>query len=377
MLMADLNLDGSKEIVVKGNDALNEMMTIVDKDGKIISKWYLPNSNWGGSIQSSPAVGNFDDDPELEIVSAGPSEYAGYVNETWNNTGVIYIYNMDGSVVRGWPVYTEGIEFSSPVVGDINKDGKQEIVIGLMYSSDIFPDTKFGGLYAFDRSGRVLPGWPYEKGYNFWSTPALGDIDNDGDLEISASRLNYETSLLHHNGTLAPGWPQWTAWSDYYSSLIGDVDGDSSLDVVTTAGDGFLSSIDYHGGVYGWDSKGLTLKGFPKVTEVDAQAPAVIDDIDNDGKMELAASSDSDYDLVKGTDKNRGSLYVWELDGKYDKSRLPWPTFMHDNQHTGCYDCTNINIPINKTLVKSMISNPSNINVTGTLTMRIQKQGYG
>jgi subtilisin family serine protease len=359
MLMADVNLDGNKEVVLKGNSESNtdyepnRNILLINNKGIMAKVTDLPNCSWGGSIVSSPAIGNFDDDPEMEIVSADPAPgaggmWAGNQFVGWNNTGVIYIYNLDGSVVKGWPVYTNGVIFSSPVVGDVNNDGKQEIVVGLMYVSEVFPDTRYGGVYVFDRNGNVLQGWPYHKGYNFWSTPALGDLDSDGDLEISVSELGFVTSVLHHTGSLLTGWPMTTTWNDYYSSIMGDVTADSSVDILTTAGNGFYPWLTGHGGVEGWKKEtserdgtirwnGIT--GFPKVTEVNAQAPAVIDDIDKDGKVEIIASSDYDFDATTSKYKLRGSIYVWDTEANYDSSKMPWPTFMHDPQHTGCYDC--------------------------------------
>jgi len=243
---------------------------------------------------------------------------------------------MNGSVVQGWPIYTGGIMFSSPVVGDINNDGNHEIVVGLMYASDIYPDERYGGLYAFDRNGNILPGWPVEKGFEFWSIPSLADFDNDGDLEIAIDELGGKTFLFHHDGTLVAGWPQHTSWSSYYSSIIGDVNGDDSLNILTTAG-GIYSCPYNCGGVYAWNDDGTLIEGFPKVTEVDAQAPATIADIDNDGKIELIASSNWDFDIVNGKEKHKGSIYVWDLDAPYDQLTMHWPMFMHDPQHTGLY----------------------------------------
>jgi hypothetical protein len=77
--------------------------------------------------------------------------------------------------------------------------------------------------------------------------------------------------------------------------------------------------------------------GFPKVTEVDAEASATIADIDNDGKVELIASSNWDEDLGTQQSKLRGSIYVWELNGDYNPLTMHWPTFHHDNQRTGMY----------------------------------------
>ena len=338
LLIADVNNDGYGEIIFKGNDALDRRLLIIDHTGTIIAQWALSEKHWGSSVESSPAVGNFDDDPDLEIVCADPSENAGYNSSSgeWNNEGVIHVYNLDGSEVSGWPKYTDGTIFSSPATGDIDNNGEVEIVVGLQFAGSA-PDYRYGGLYAFDKNGNVLPGWPFEKGWNFGSAPSLADFDEDGDLEIAASRLGFYTYVIHHDGTLALGWPQQTTWNDYYSTIIGDVNNDNIPDVLTTAGDGFYPSIYQHGGVYAWNYDGTPIPGFPKATEVDAQAPATIADIDNDGTVEIIASSDWDHDFETGQDKYRGSLYVWEVDATYNQSTMDWPTFHHDNQRTGLY----------------------------------------
>jgi hypothetical protein len=338
MLCADINLDGYDEIIFKGNDANEVMLSIVDHTGTILSQWQLPDIHWGSSLVATPAVANLDSDPELEIVCGSPSENAGYNSSSgeWINEGYLDVFNLDGSELPGWPKYTDGIIFTSPVIGDINNDGKPEILVGLQYAGNA-PDYRYGGLYAYDAAGNVLPGFPFEKGWNFCSAPSIADFDNDGDLEIVASRLGFYTYVLHHDGTLAAGWPQQTTWNDYYSTIIGDINNDNILDIVTTAGNGFYPSTSNHGGVYAWGYDGTPLPGFPKATEVDAQAPACIADIDNDGNVEIIASSNWDYDWETSQYKFRGSLYIWDIDAAYNPSSMPWWTFHHDNQRTGLY----------------------------------------
>ncbi|MFA5103538.1 MAG: VCBS repeat-containing protein, partial [Candidatus Thermoplasmatota archaeon] len=184
LLIADVNNDGFDEIVFNGNDAVTRYLLIIDQTGTIIAQWVLSEKHWGSSVDSTPALGNFDNDPELEIVCASPSENAGYNSSSgeWINEGVIHMYNIDGSEVPGWPKYTDGVIFSSPATGDIDNDGDDDIIVGLQFAGNA-PDYRYGGLYAFDKNGEVLPGWPFEKGWNFASSPSLADFDGDGDLE--------------------------------------------------------------------------------------------------------------------------------------------------------------------------------------------------
>ena len=390
MLMADLNNDGNKEIIIKELVPLNPLksrkLIILNSHKEIINLWDINDKRWTlfGSPESSPAIGNFDNDADFEIVIADPSEYAGGVWENdifvgFNNLGVITIYNADGSIVEGWPRYTNGVIFSSPIVGDINDDGKDDIILGMTNVTDIFPDEKYGGLYAFDNKGNILSGWPYKLGYHFYSTPALGDINNDGKLEIAASSTRFETSLLYYNGSVMNGWPEYTAWNSWYSDIFADVTGSGQLNILTTAGGIYSCKNAYGsscGGVYAWDSEGHLISGFPKVTEVDADAPLTV--FESKGKINIAASSDWDFDYTKEKLKNRGSVYVWELNnpaGTFSQNKIEWPMFMHDTQHTGFYDYDK-NPPTNETPLPPSLSKIENFGdktINIILPIKIQK----
>lgn len=336
MLATDLNFDGKDEIVVKLSYLSangNFLMIINATNGTLINKWQFPMSTALSDIESTPAVGNFDNDKDLEIVLANPSP-----NATYDNSGTIHVFNTDGSYVPGWPIQTKGFALSSPAVGDVNKDGNNEIVVNLMYFS-LGWEPDFGGIYVFDKNGNILPGWPQLKSYTLWSSPSLGDVDGDGYLEIGASRLyDMMTYLFRHTGELVSGWPQQTSWYDYYSTIIGNVDGDAISDILTTAGDWWYSK----GGVYGWETNGQLIAGFPKPTEVAAQAPATITDIDNDGQVEIITSSDWDFDGENG--KVRGSVYIWGLPANFDIKTMHWPTFHHDEQRTGLSSNSSVNL---------------------------------
>ncbi len=348
--LEDLDLDGDLEIIYFEQEG--GFAAVFSNDGNILPGWPVDiKCSGGGGIVSHPAVGNFDEDPELEFVIGNPSPDAGYNRETgeWDNTGIIHVFNMDGTEVDGWPVETEGFIYSSPALGDVDNDGHNDIVIGTMYFSNVFPDYNYGGIYVFHRNGSVMDGWPFQKGYNFWSSPALVDFNDDGYLEIAESRLGFVTYLLDYRGRVLDNWPRYTTWNDYSSSIAGDVNGDGQTDILTTAGNGF--SFIHGGGVYAWDMDGNLLEGFPKFTDADAQAAALISDLDNNGEVEIVASSDWDYDFVNNIEKLRGSIYVWDTGDVYDDKSMEWPQFHHDYQYTGLYgkNISELPPPPNKT----------------------------
>ena len=175
-----------------------------------------------------------------------------------------------------------------------------------------------------------------------------GDINNDGFPEIVVSTMDDnwfdwnrpKTYIFDFQGNILPGWPQETIWNDYHSPAIGDVNCDGSLDVVVSAGNGIMTPDGKQpglGGVYAWNIDGSMINGFPKVTEVDAQASPSIADIDNDGIVEVVASSMYDMDIETEGRKQRSSIYVWEVGSPFNVSSLEWPMYSHDSGYSGRY----------------------------------------
>lgn len=330
----DLDNDGVKEIIVLENATFEKRQLTIIKNAKIFSRFDVEDSYWGNlnEVYSNAAVGNFDNDSDLEIVVAGPSANSGYDwgKGEWNLEGMIAVYNIDGSMVDGWPKTVDDNIWSSPSIGDINNDGYFEIAIG----TDV-------GMYVFNKNGIVLPGWPLVKGSSVWTSPALADIDNDGYLEISFSKTGGvgHTYLADYSGNVLPGWPQKTPWVDIYSTNIADVNNDNSLDIITV--------VDSN--IYAWGSDGAPLNGFPKIIESSffGNNGVSVSDIDNDGKLELIASSNCDYNEQTGMTKHRGTVYVWDLKSGYNAKSMPWPTFQHDEQRTGNSPTGNTERPIN------------------------------
>ena len=188
----------------------------------------------------------------------------------------------------------------------------------------------WGTIYVIENTGEIRFSKNVLNSRGVLESPALADIDNDGNLEIATSFLDSSGAYIYdHNGNVLPNWPQFSGGTSLASSIFANVDEDSDIELLKTAGTE----------VWGWDTNGNTVLEFPKLTEYHATASASVFDLDNDGLSEIIASSDNDYDMRSGKFKNRGSIYVWETNSSFSEETQEWPMFHHDAAHTGCYNC--------------------------------------
>ncbi len=232
----------------------------------------------GDDVDSSPALGDINRDGDLEIVVG-------------SDDNKVYAWHHDGTSVTGWPKTTGDDVDSSPALGDIDGDGYLEIVVG----SD---DNK---VYAWHHDGTIVTGWPKTTGDEVDCSPALGDIDRDGDLEIVVGSDDNKVHAWHHDGTLVTGWPKATDGDVYSSPALGDIDGDEDIEII-------VGSFDNK--VYAWHHDGTLVTGWPKATDGDVYSSPALGDIDGDGDIEVAVGSGSCLDA--GT-----RLYAWHHDGQF------------------------------------------------------------
>ncbi len=239
----DLNNDGQYEILHgTGPDLSDSPAGAVNPTiGQLVYAWkangtpYI-GANVNGRLATTVgrstatfAVGDLDNDnvPELIIVTqflynknSQPIDQNGNVVPDASTLGqLLYAFRVDGSLVPGFPVrpvpfFPQSQSIGSPVLADVDGDGFLDIIV---------PVGK--GPIAFDRNGHVIPGMGPFEALEFdtgikqiASTPALADVDNDGNIELiwTMSNTDDTTGLVRmvRLGATTPAtynrsFPQW------------------------------------------------------------------------------------------------------------------------------------------------------------------------
>ena len=165
IVISDLNNDGQNEITVAGKSKIQ----IFNENGLLIQEFYPYGKNYAFGINI--AIGNLMGDNKKEIV-------------TGTQRGAkpqIKIFDANGNVLNpGWLAYAENFHGGvNLALGDLNGNGYQEIVTG----------AGFGGgphVRIFDANGHLFdPGFfPYNPKFRGGVNVACGDLNNDGKDEI-------------------------------------------------------------------------------------------------------------------------------------------------------------------------------------------------
>lgn len=156
---------------------------------------------------------------------------------------------MDRSAYLPWPEYIELSGEMRLATGDLDGDGKKEIVVGLGPVEGV--EGIPGGYFAVLDTGYTLKAWgriPWDayNSLNGETRPACGDLDGDGKDEIviglgpggqgKVSVFRFEQNAVNHVKWLETGWEDYNALNGEIRPACPDLDGDGIAEVVVGLG---------------------------------------------------------------------------------------------------------------------------------------------
>jgi hypothetical protein len=313
--VADLDLDGSLEVVVLG------------LDGRVYA-WHAD----GGEVRdgdTDPATqGVFFDTPGNPTWSRGAPVVAQVLADDATPEIIfgtsdhnIYMLRADGSVAPGWPVRVGGEVTCAPSLGNIDADGGLEIAVAV----------KGGMLHVLHADGSAAAGWPRPFETTWHSlTPsvALHDFDADGRLELvvggSSNAIQGELWMFDWRGEVVPGWPAEVESASASSPVVGDVDGDGLPEILFGGEAGLL---------FGFGRDGGAAPGFPIKLPAEIRATPTITDVDRDGDVDV---------VLPGWDQR---VHILDFPGDHRPGSVPWGTFKGNNLRNGLYGFEDPTLP--------------------------------
>jgi len=147
-VVADLDRDGAKEIVVGGNEG-----TVAAYDSALRVKWRASTCSGGQCPETRGlAAGDLDRDGRIEVVAT--------TTNTSRTGSQVFAFDASGSNVAGWPRYNAS-------------------------------DADFNGIG--------------NHGYGaYGENVAIGQLDRDPQLEVVVTFDNHQINVFNHDGTLGP-----------------------------------------------------------------------------------------------------------------------------------------------------------------------------
>ena len=142
-------------------------------------------------LYTTGALADLDGDGIPEIIAQ-----AQYSDASASNHVIVYAWHGDGTLVAGFPyLVPQGVSmgFSAPVVGDIDSDGYPDIVFSAQDNG-----TQTGFLYALDRHGVLLTGFPKKLTMGEGTVASIGDLDRNGynDFVVASSAATGASGLF-------------------------------------------------------------------------------------------------------------------------------------------------------------------------------------
>ncbi len=256
----------------------------------------------------------------------------------------------------------DSVSFTPPVVGDLNRDGIEEIVVadsrGFVHAFDLRIGTTDGvtkrvGGFAWPPAGgenggqppafnsdkfAELSGFPVQIGALGDDALSLADVDGDGYLEVLAFGPVNQLYVINYNGTFVltlpvgvPGEDRFT--EPFLAPLVADVTGTPAPEFLLPLPDGQVRAHTLLGRpIDHWSYLGGGNQGsYPQVADLDGDGDlelVTVEDVTVSTPAAQAPGGDDRPNIVR-----TGRVLVREVGEGTGAG--PWPVFRHDAARSG------------------------------------------
>ena len=240
-------LDEGPRVVYDWGGAPSETPTVLARAGG--QAWWFDGPTAG-------LIGRWPDDPRRAWVSAGPIQVDGVLVAGTRAGALVGLGPTGGTADRLWEISVPGLADSTTALAAGRTQGGDPVYIAA--------GTAEGSIYLASGDDLTvapgfLRGWPQKIGEGpvrdmllLQAPLRYGDLPRTLILSSVADR---KVDLRDVTGASVPGWPKAVADTLAGSPAVGDLDGDGVLEVcaVTQSGDLYL-----------WDLNGTTEVGWPR-----------------------------------------------------------------------------------------------------------------
>ncbi|MDX8384359.1 MAG: FG-GAP-like repeat-containing protein [Ghiorsea sp.] len=227
---ADINNDGWPDIIAARSDNINDGgIFVLLNDGQ--GGWISGVGPMVKGVFTGLAVEDINADGNLDIVASrrGGLGTIEEKDENWRQVGGAHIWYGDGNGRWEPEVLPADGDAESITVADVNDDGELDIILGL-YQHGIKMWLGDAGSW---KSVQIL-------GHGTWSDIRVGDLDGDGNKELIAS-----SSVGKGMAVWTWNWGRFIAeaalvpdYGVYHDIDLGDIRNNGQLEIASTRSDG-------------------------------------------------------------------------------------------------------------------------------------------
>ena len=253
-------------------------------------------------LESRVTLGDLDGDGDLDALVSDATGILSYFENTGSATAPAYV-PVGGSTPFGLP---DTGSFSAPALGDLDGDGDLDLLVGVNSGRlKYYENTGDGSSAAFVRVGGNAPFGLPDTGD--LATPALVDIDADGDLDLFVGNLDGGIRYFKNIGDVEGAVFVQRGGSIPFGLIdvggrstptLVDFDGDGDFDALVGEGNGRMNYFENTGSAQKRAFASPVTDSPFGITDVGRLSAPVAADLDGDGDLDvLVGEEDGNLNL--------------------------------------------------------------------------------